>query len=261
MLKNYGKTRASQDPIMHFYETFLAEYDPKLRKARGVYYTPEPVVDFIVRAVDDILKTEFGLAAGLDTSKVKVKVDQQGKKVEGASSQGADTRPGGQGTGTFLAGGQGDIQKVQGTGEVAWPTYVENDLIPRLNGFELLMASYAMARLKLDLLLEELAELQRPAREQGHTLRNPATKDGSENIASAGIENRRSSRGAGTASIEDRSRITSLSNYVESSLAYTRASATSSGIAKRFQIYLTNPLEHHPDTGTLWASWLSTRGQ
>ncbi len=48
-----------EDPIIHFYENFLSEYDPKLRKARGVWYTPAPVVNFIVRAVDDILKTEF----------------------------------------------------------------------------------------------------------------------------------------------------------------------------------------------------------
>jgi predicted helicase len=53
----------------------LAEYDPSLRKSRGVWYTPEPVVNFIVRAVDDILKDEFGLKDGLaDTSKTKVKV-------------------------------------------------------------------------------------------------------------------------------------------------------------------------------------------
>ncbi|MBT3208778.1 MAG: DNA methyltransferase, partial [Bacteroidetes bacterium] len=55
LLKNFGKSTQTNDPIIHFYETFLAEYDPKLRKARGVWYTPEPVVNFIVRAVDDIL--------------------------------------------------------------------------------------------------------------------------------------------------------------------------------------------------------------
>mgnify|MGYP000096938549 CR=1 FL=1 len=55
----------------NFYETFLSEYDPKLRKARGVWYTPAPVVNFIVRAVDDILKTEFDLPQGLaDSSKI-----------------------------------------------------------------------------------------------------------------------------------------------------------------------------------------------
>ena len=71
ILKNYGKTTKMEDPIIHFYETFLSEYDPKLRKARGVWYTPAPVVNFIVRAVDDILKTEFGLPQGLaDHSKI-----------------------------------------------------------------------------------------------------------------------------------------------------------------------------------------------
>ena len=65
ILKNYGKSTKMEDPIIHFYETFLSEYDPKLRKARGVWYTPQPVVNFIVRAVDDILKTEFDLPQGL----------------------------------------------------------------------------------------------------------------------------------------------------------------------------------------------------
>jgi len=50
------------DPIIHFYETFLGEYDPRMRKQRGVYYTPEPVVTFIIRGVDSILRNEFGLA-------------------------------------------------------------------------------------------------------------------------------------------------------------------------------------------------------
>jgi type I restriction-modification system DNA methylase subunit len=78
ILKNYGKTTKMEDPIIHFYETFLAEYDPKLRKARGVWYTPAPVVNFIVRAVDDILKTEFDLPQGLaDTSKTKITVNTQ----------------------------------------------------------------------------------------------------------------------------------------------------------------------------------------
>ncbi len=75
LLRNFGKSTQQTDPIIHFYETFLAEFDPKLRKSRGVWYTPEPVVNFIVRAVDDILKDEFGLKDGLaDTSKTKVKV-------------------------------------------------------------------------------------------------------------------------------------------------------------------------------------------
>ncbi len=78
ILKNYGKATKMDDPIIHFYETFLSEYDPKLRKSRGVWYTPQPVVNFIVRAVDDILKTEFDLPQGLaDTSKTSIKVNTQ----------------------------------------------------------------------------------------------------------------------------------------------------------------------------------------
>ncbi len=78
ILKNYGKSTKMEDPIIHFYETFLSEYDPKLRKARGVWYTPKPVVNFIVRAVDEILKTEFDLPQGLaDNSKTKIKVNIQ----------------------------------------------------------------------------------------------------------------------------------------------------------------------------------------
>src|SRR5690606_9271587 len=64
IMKNFGKSTKMEDPIIHFYETFLAQYDKNLRKVRGVWYTPQPVVNFIVRAVDDILKDEFGLSQG-----------------------------------------------------------------------------------------------------------------------------------------------------------------------------------------------------
>jgi len=74
LFEDFGKFTARNDPFVHFYETFLAEYNPKKRKSRGVWYTPEPVVDFIVRAVDDVLKTEFGLTDGLaDTSKSPIR--------------------------------------------------------------------------------------------------------------------------------------------------------------------------------------------
>nr|WP_025866042.1 type ISP restriction/modification enzyme [Prolixibacter bellariivorans] len=201
---NFGKATQTHDPIIHFYETFLAEYDPKLRKSRGVWYTPQPVVNFIVRAVDDILKTEFGLPEGLaDTSKTRIKIkdvakataDRRSKvkqierEVEVHKVQILDPATG---TGTFLAEVVKHIhsqyfEHVQG----AWSQYVENDLVPRLNGFELLMASYSMAHLKLDMLLRETG--YEPQKEQ------------------------------------------------------------------RFNVYLTNSLEeHHPDTGTLFASWLSS---
>ncbi|MCF6271384.1 MAG: DUF559 domain-containing protein [Melioribacteraceae bacterium] len=167
LLKNFGKSTQTNDPIIHFYETFLSEYDPKLRKARGVWYTPEPVVNFIVRAVDDILKTEFNLPDGLaDTSKTKIKVPEQGssKLVEKEVHKVQILDPA-TGTGTFLSEVvkliyNNNFQSMQG----AWSSYVEEHLIPRLNGFELLMASYSMAHLKLDMLLRETG--YKPTRDQ-----------------------------------------------------------------------------------------------
>lgn len=155
IMLNFGKSTKQDDPIIHFYETFLAAYDPSLRKSRGVWYTPEPVVNFIVRAVDDVLKTEFGLPQGLaDTSKTKIKVEYEGKKIEKEVHKVQVLDPA-TGTGTFLAEVikhvHGKFKSMPG----AWPKYVENDLIPRLNGFELLMTSYAMAHLKMDILLTE----------------------------------------------------------------------------------------------------------
>lgn len=165
LLKNFGKATQMHDPIIHFYETFLAEYDPKLRKARGVWYTPEPVVNFIVRAVDDILKNEFSLPQGIaDTSKTKIKLDTQTpdkrsstgyKQIEKEVHKVQILDPA-TGTGTFLAEVvkfiyNKNFKAMKG----AWSGYVEEHLIPRLNGFELLMASYSMAHLKLDMLLTE----------------------------------------------------------------------------------------------------------
>lgn len=164
LLKDFGKATGQNDPMIHFYETFLAEYDPKLRKSRGVWYTPEPVVNFIVRAVDDILKTEFGLNQGLaDTSKVKIKRVAQGygsarkgkdviEEVEVHKVQVLDPAAG---TGTFLAEVVKQIYQKFKDQQGVWSNYVEEHLIPRINGFEILMASYAMAHLKLDMLLRE----------------------------------------------------------------------------------------------------------
>jgi predicted helicase len=200
ILKNYGKTTKMEDPIIHFYETFLAEYDPKLRKAKGVWYTPAPVVNFIVRAVDDILKTEFNLPQGLaDTSKTKIKVKTQTpnknfksgyKEIEQEVHKVQILDPA-TGTGTFLAEVIKHVYKKFKGQEGIWSGYVEKHLLPRLNGFELLMASYAMAHLQLDLLLKE-----------------------------------------------------------------TGFKATTN---QRTRVYLTNSLEeYHPDTGTLFAGWLSS---
>ncbi len=155
ILKDFGRATQQTDPMIHFYETFLSEYNPALRKSRGVWYTPEPVVNFIVRAVDDILKEEFGLPQGLaDTSKIKVKVPVQGKMVEQEVHRVQVLDPA-CGTGTFLAEVVRHVHRKFEGQEGIWNQYVEDHLLPRLNGFEILMASYAMAHLKLELLLHE----------------------------------------------------------------------------------------------------------
>lgn len=155
IMKDFGKSTKQEDPVVHFYETFLGAYNPSLRKQRGVWYTPQPVVNFIVRAVDDILKTEFGFKEGLaDSSKKKIKVNYQGKEIEKEVHQ-VQVLDVACGTGTFLSETIKHIYKNYEGMQGIWSKYVEDDLIPRVNGFELLMASYAMAHLKLDMLLTD----------------------------------------------------------------------------------------------------------
>lgn len=204
ILKDFGKATKTQDPVIHFYETFLSEYDPKLRKYRGVWYTPQPVVNFIVRAVDDILKSEFGLSDGLaNTSKIKIKIkdSKYGNAKRGKNAGEIEKNvhriqilDPATGTGTFLAEVVRQIHEKFKTMQGMWSSYVDEHLLPRLHGFEILMASYAMAHLKLDLILKE-----------------------------------------------------------------TGYQSTNND---RLKIYLTNSLEEpHPDTGTLFATWLSQEAE
>ncbi|MCD8437874.1 N-6 DNA methylase [Tenacibaculum dicentrarchi] len=164
IMKNFGKSTKQEDPVVHFYETFLGEYNPALRKARGVWYTPQPVVNFIVRAVDDVLKSEFKLSKGLaDTSKttIRVKTDIANKSFKSGYKEidkevhKVQILDPATGTGTFLSEVIKHIHKKFKGQQGIWSNYVSKDLIPRLNGFELLMASYAMAHLKMDMLLTE----------------------------------------------------------------------------------------------------------
>lgn len=204
VMKNYKKKGLHHDPMIHFYEDFLSAYNPSLRKAKGVWYTPLSVVQFIVRAVDEILKRDFKLAEGLaDHSKfIHEVVNEQYKK--GERINGKLTKPTirkemhrvqildpATGTGTFLAEVVNQIYDKFHDMQGMWQGYVNDHLLPRLHGFELLMASYAVAHLKLDMLLEQ----------------------------------------TGFKHAENK---------------------------KRLKIYLTNSLEEcHPNTGSLWAQWLS----
>ncbi len=154
VLEHFGKRTRRQDPVVHFYETFLAAYDPKLREARGVYYTPEPVVSYIVRSVDHILKTRFGCEQGLaDTSVCKYQRGN-GKKVEETTPRVLILDPA-CGTGTFLYAVVDHIrEQFMARGDAGmWSGYVKKHLLPRLFGFELLMAPYAVAHFKLGMQL------------------------------------------------------------------------------------------------------------
>ena len=162
IMGTYSKDEIHNDPMIHFYEDFLAAYDPQLRKAKGVWYTPQPVVQFIVKSVDEILQKEFGLPMGLaDFGKIYWDVinDQYtGKKGETKTISKEFHRvqilDPATGTGTFLAEVIRQVYSKFQNMKGMWQGYVEDSLLPRLNGFEILMASYAVAHLKLDMLLK-----------------------------------------------------------------------------------------------------------
>lgn len=145
-----------KDPIIHFYEDFLKEYDPAERKKMGAYYTPIPVVKFIIKQVDEILKKEFGLAKGIaDTSKIDhITTDTGGKKYKNQIHRVQILDPA-VGTATFLDQIIKYVHKTFEGQEGRWPAYAETDLIPRLHGFELMMAPYTIAHLKLGMTLQE----------------------------------------------------------------------------------------------------------
>ena len=142
----WGKTHEGPDPVIHFYEDFLKEYDPELRKKLGDFYTHLPVVRFIVRSVDYLLEKEFGLVEGLaDTSKLENGVHRV-QVLDPAV-----------GTGTFISAVIRSIyERLLKAGQKGrWPAYVHNDLLPRLHGFEIMMAPYTIAHLKLSMAFKE----------------------------------------------------------------------------------------------------------
>ncbi len=136
ILAHFGTRSGQSDPVVHFYETFLAAYNPSLRERRGVYYTPEPVVKYIVRSVDHILITRFGRPLGL--------ADKDTLILDPAA-----------GTGTFLYYVIEQIKERFEGQRGLWKSYVEERLLPRIFGFELLMAPYTIAHMNLGLQLKE----------------------------------------------------------------------------------------------------------
>ena len=171
VVRDFGDRNPQEDPVIHFYELFLKEYDAKKRMQRGVFYTPRPVVSYIVRSVDELLRTEFGLADGLADTTTWGEMAKRHKDLkipEGVSPDQAFVQilDPATGTGTFLVEVIDLIHKTlvakwkaQGHGEkkidALWNEYVPKHLLPRLHGYELLMAPYAIAHLKIGLKLYE----------------------------------------------------------------------------------------------------------
>jgi hypothetical protein len=168
ILEDFGKGVESgrrRDPVVHFYETFLSAYDPRLRELRGVYYTPEPVVSYIVESIDWLLREKFELKDGLaDKTKFSFTRKEGEKEIEEESHRVLVLDPA-TGTGTFLFEVIEQIRERFEKKHQAglWPAYVHEHLLPRLFGFELLMAPYAVAHFKIGLELSgrHLPELWR----------------------------------------------------------------------------------------------------
>ena len=153
ILAGFTKRTRRNDPVVHFYENFLAAYDSTMREVRGVYYTPEPVVNYIVQSVNEILKSDFGLNDGLADNSMTDMPSPVGKGTERVHRvQVLDPATG---TGTFLAEVMDTIHASFTGNEGMWPGYVHQHLLPRMYGFELLMAPYAIAHLKLGIRLRD----------------------------------------------------------------------------------------------------------
>jgi predicted helicase len=171
VLKDFGAKNPQEDPVIHFYELFLKEYDPEKRMKRGVFYTPRPVVSFIVRSVDEILRTEFSLEDGLADTTTWGEMAKRHKRLNipkgvGASEPFVQILDPATGTGTFLVEVIGVIhdtmvakwkrEGMRGREIVElWNEYVPRNLLPRVHGFELMMAPYAIAHMKIGLKLRE----------------------------------------------------------------------------------------------------------
>ncbi|MCH7719404.1 MAG: hypothetical protein IH988_00240 [Planctomycetes bacterium] len=186
VLRDFGDKNPQEDPVIHFYEDFLKEYDAKKRMQRGVFYTPRPVVSFIVRYVDELLRTEFGLEDGLADTTTWGEMPRKRKPFKLPEIEFVDPKTRkvskrpidpaipfvqildpATGTATFLVEVIDIIHKTmvakwqqQGHTEMfgipdLWNEYVPKYLLPRLHGYELMMAPYAIAHMKIGLKLFE----------------------------------------------------------------------------------------------------------
>lgn len=139
ILKEFKTTRWDEDPVIHFYETFLATYNPKERERLGVYYTPLPVVSYIVRSIHKLLKEKFGKSEGLATGDVTL--------LDPAA-----------GTLTFVVQAikqvQKELQEKKKEGLIT--SYIEEHILPHFHAFEILVAPYTVGHFKVSMILEEM---------------------------------------------------------------------------------------------------------
>ncbi len=180
VVRDFGDRNPQEDPVVHFYESFLSAYNRQLKIQRGVFYTPQPVVSYIVRSVHELLQTEFGLAGGLaDTTtwgemlknhpglKLPPLTDEPGeKRTISPNEPFVQILDPATGTATFLVevidvihrtlAAKWEQQRLTDAQQhAAWNDYVPQHLLPRLHGFELMMAPYAIAHMKIGLKLAE----------------------------------------------------------------------------------------------------------
>jgi hypothetical protein len=180
VIRNFGDRKPGDDPVIHFYEHFLSAYNKELKIQRGVFYTPQPVVSYIVRSVHELLQTEFGLADGLadTTTWGEMLTKHPGLKLPPLTDEPGEERTispdelfvqildPATGTATFLVevidiihrtlSAKWKQQRLTEAQQLsAWNAYVPQYLLPRLHAFELMMAPYAIAHMKIGLKLAE----------------------------------------------------------------------------------------------------------
>ena len=161
ILARFGSTAKGGDPVIHFYEEFLKKYDSRMRADAGAFYTPQPAVEFMVRAVDEVLRTHFGLPLGIaDATPWSGVAERNGfdvpERVDADKPFVSMVDPA-TGTGTFLVEWLRQARRsFQQAGDPeSWPDHARNVVLPSMHAFELMLAPYAIAHLKVALELDD----------------------------------------------------------------------------------------------------------
>ncbi len=161
VLDQFGSTAKGGDPVIHFYEEFLKKYDRRMRADAGAFYTPQPAVEFIVRAVDEVMRSKFGLPMGIaDAATWQEVADRNDFDVpEGvdADKPFVSMIDPATGTGTFLVEWlrRARLSFIEHGDNDEWPEHLRDRLLPSMHAFELMLAPYAIAHLKVALELHD----------------------------------------------------------------------------------------------------------